>query len=395
MDTQLQEFLDTIKQAQENNTFQKMLLSKARSNAEGLEKIRIRQVEIRGESMFSFVYEYPNRNTTQNFNMEQSLEQIGDLMKSVFKNAVLFTSSNDIRLSYNKKMEGRLETAQPTCSSCIPLSHNKEKKRLINPENNMYLRELGVCDANFRVIPSMQSKFKQINKFVETIDALVKESDLQSQTDIALVDMGSGKGYLTFATYDYLNTGLGMKTHVTGVEYKKDMVELCNSIARKCGFEHLNFCQGAIREYKPEKLDVLIALHACDTATDDALFQGIAANASIIVTAPCCHKQVRKAFHVTNELKAITRHGILEERQAEIATDAMRAMVLEAFGYKTQVFEFIADAHTHKNVMITGVRKGPATKASSLTQNLSRLKALFGINEFYLENLLKEYEMME
>jgi hypothetical protein len=186
-----------------------------------------------------------------------------------------------------------------------------------------------------------------------------------------------------------LNQVLKLKAHVAGVELRPELVMMGNELVQECAFERLKFYKGEIKSYPIEKIDMLIALHACDTATDDAIAQGISANAAVIITAPCCHKQIRKAMHVTNSLKPITQFGILEERQAEIVTDTLRALVLEAHGYKTQVFEFIADAHTHKNVMIVGVKKSDQqTRPDQYVEKIAELKKMFGVEMFYLERLL-------
>ena len=206
--------------------------------------------------------------------------------------------------------------------------------------------------------------------------------------------MGSGKGYLTFALYDYLHSVLKLETEVIGVEYRQDMVDLCNQVAVKSSFDRLNFVQGTIEDYNAEDVNLLIALHACDTATDDAIFKGIKADAELIVVAPCCHKQIRREIEqhkVKNDISFLTKYGIFLERQAEMVTDGIRALILEYFGYKTKVFEFISDAHTPKNVLVVGV-KGKAHGAEKKADVLQKIKAskeYFGIGHHHLERLLE------
>ena len=207
-----------------------------------------------------------------------------------------------------------------------------------------------------------------------------------------VVDMGSGKGYLTFALYDYLTNVLNVKTKITGVEFRKDLVILCNSISKKSSFTNLFFEEGTIENYTTTTtIDVLIALHACDTATDDAIAKGIKANANLIVVAPCCHKQIRKQITLNkkqNDVSFITQYGIFLERQAEMVTDAIRALVLEYFGYKTKVFEFITDAHTPKNIMIVGEKISNHKNEDALLK-IKNAKEFFGIKEHYLEKLVE------
>lgn len=204
--------------------------------------------------------------------------------------------------------------------------------------------------------------------------------------------MGAGKGYLTFALYDYLNNELNKSASVVGVEYREDLVSLCNDIANRSNFNTLSFVQGTIEDYNPtQELNVLIALHACDTATDDAIFKGITNEADLIVVAPCCHKQVRRQLEkvkAVNHLDFMTQYGIFRERHAEMLTDGFRALILEYYGYQTKVLQFIADAHTPKNVMIIGVKKATNLKRQEeILAKLQATKAFFGIEYHYLERL--------
>jgi hypothetical protein len=201
--------------------------------------------------------------------------------------------------------------------------------------------------------------------------------------------MGSGKGYLTFALYDYMRNFLGMTPHITGIELRQTLVDTCNSSARESGFDGLSFAAQNISEYTPGRLDMLIALHACDTATDLALAAGIRNKARIIVAAPCCHKQIRRDMTPKNEMVPVLRHGILEERQAEILTDGIRALLLESEGYQTKVFEFISAEHTAKNVMITAVLgKTGKQKQQKALNEVKAIKESYGIRVHELEKLL-------
>ena len=176
------------------------------------------------------------------------------------------------------------------------------------------------------------------------------------------------------------------------------MVGLCNTVAKKSGFKKLNFAQGTIQDYDAENVNLLIALHACDTATDDAIFKGIKAGAELIVVAPCCHKQIRREIEknkVNNDVSFLTKYGIFLERQAEMVTDGIRALILEYFGYKTKVFEFISDAHTPKNVLVVGIKSLNPLKGTSeekrkaeILQKIKASKAYFGIGYHHLERLL-------
>lgn len=306
-----------------------------------------------------------------------------------FLNADLFTTEQDASLSFGKNGKATFSAQKPTQTAPVDTRHNREKHRLLDPAAP-WLHELGITNTKGEVLPTAQDKWKQINKFLEIIDSLLRAHPLPPGAQIA--DMGSGKGYLTFALYHFLSLQPGLDPQVTGIELRQNLVDFCNKTAQKAGFNGLQFVATDINDFQPEQLDLLIALHACDTATDLALAKGIHARAGIVVVAPCCHKQVRRDMEAHNELAPILRHGILEERQAEIVTDGIRALLLEANGYKTNVFEFISTEHTAKNVMITAVgTPRPAADNRRRTEALEKvaaLKAGFGIREHYLEKLL-------
>lgn len=252
-----------------------------------------------------------------------------------------------------------------------------------------FLVALNVLDARGRVKKDKGDKFRQINKFVEIINSLIRQNpEMLKKESLKVVDMGAGKGYLTFALYDYLQNILNKKVMVTGVELRKELVEQCNQIAIKSGFKDLIFEQGYIGSFPLEQVDILMALHACDTATDDAIHQGIKARAGLIICAPCCHKQIRKQIKKGAQLQPILDHGILKERQAELITDSIRALYLKAYGYKTKVFEFISTEHTGKNVMIVGQKHSGKVDKGAIFSQINGLKATFGIQKHYLDDLL-------
>lgn len=236
----------------------------------------------------------------------------------------------------------------------------------------------------------MQDKYRQINKYVELVDAMLGDDDFSAPFRVA--DMGSGKGYLTFGLYDHLVNNRKIEAQITGVEMRKELVETCNRIARGADFTHLQFIHSNINDFDVAGYKMLIALHACDTATDDAIFQGIVAGAKFIVVAPCCQKQVRKSMQPPDNLKPILRHGIFAERQAELITDALRALILEKYGYQTKVFEFISTEHTPKNLMIFGVKSDKIVDKNRISSQIHEIKSFYGVENHYLEDLLMSYQ---
>ena len=367
--------------------FIKLTLSDRRDKTNNLKNVFVKPVMLKAGLMLSFVYRHPTKDITKNYSIDEGVNLLKDMLDKGFYKADLFTTTNDLHLTLTKNGKSILTQKNAVKQQTPSTEHNKVKKRFINTDQNIYLRELGITTAEGNVKSDKQDKFKQINKYVEIVESIINSTELPDGFHIA--DMGSGKGYLTFALYDYLTNELKLNPKVTGVEVRKELVDTCNQIALKAGFNNLNFITGSIDTAEIENVDMLIALHACDIATDQAIYRGITANAKIIICAPCCHRQMRKAMAPKNDLKAITKFGILEERQAEILTDTIRALILESFGYKTKVFEFISTEHTPKNVLIVGVKAEiEADTKNAALQKIKGLKELYGIEYHQLERLM-------
>ena len=199
--------------------------------------------------------------------------------------------------------------------------------------------------------------------------------------------MGSVKGYLTFALYDYLKSTLKLNIKVTGIELRPELVEYCNTTAKKCGYENLKFMCQPIQEFEQDKIDILIALHACDTATDDAIAKGIIAKSQLIICAPCCHKKIRQQVKGKEQESPLLKYGIFKERQFEMVTDTIRALIMEEHQYQSKIFEFVSNEHTRKNIMLVGMKSD--SKNENLAQTkIKRIKQEFQIEEHYLETLV-------
>lgn len=377
-------FLLKIQESIEQNTFIKLTLSKNGGRDKTLKNVYGRLVEIKNQPHLSFTLRYTTRDEVKNYPLLEGVGIISLWLGEDFLNGDLFTQTEDVTIMYNKKRKPRLFWGKPSQTALPDRQHDRKKTVFITAEDNIYLQELGITSQQGKVVKSGQRKFRQINKYIEIIDSLVKNQPFTEGAHI--VDMGAGKGYLTFALYDYLQKNYPEKISVTGIELRKNLVELTSQIAQKSDFQRLNFIAQDIFAYQPQRIDMLIALHACDIATDIAIAKGIQAESQIIVVAPCCHKQIRKEMTGTEQVNPILKHGILKERQAEIVTDTIRALLLEANGYKTKVFEFISTEHTAKNVMIVGERDG--IKRIDKQHEIATLKKTFGIQEHYLEKLL-------
>ncbi|WP_443936496.1 class I SAM-dependent methyltransferase [Pedobacter sp. MW01-1-1] len=405
MSDQLNHFISLLKSSLQSETFVKISMGNYKGEEEGLKQLLIRKVVIKREDKLAFTYRYKTRDIVKNYAIAEGIDLLVKYWNTGFKIATLFTTEKDVILEQLNAGKIVLRTVEAVKKEVPTVSHDKEKVRLIKADAKAYLTQLKITDADGKVFKNAQDKFRQINHYIEILSSLIKE--LPEGTLKKVADMGSGKGYLTFALYDYLHSVLGLDTEVTGVEYRQDMVDLCNDVAKKSSFDKLNFAQGTIEGYNAEDVNLLIALHACDTATDDAIFKGIKANAELIVVAPCCHKQIRREIElnkVKNDVSFLTKYGIFLERQAEMVTDGIRALILEYFGYKTKVFEFISDAHTPKNVLVVGIKsekskvksqKVGITKLSAeserqkeILQKIKDSKAYFGIGYHHLERLL-------
>jgi len=380
-------FINAIVSSLQDNSFIKITLSNYKGLEENLKNIYVKKVLIKKEEQLSFIYRYQTKDITKNHQISDALILIPSLLnQNGFKIATLFTSNFDAILEMQKNNTWALKQLKPSLNAVESLHHDKIKNRKIEAVEKKYLYELNITDVNGTVLKTSQDKFKQINHYVEILSSLLKE--LPERTITNVVDMGAGKGYLTFALYDYLTNILNKPSNIIGVEFRQDLVDLCNKIAKNANFNNLHFEQGTIDNYDNKNIHILIALHACDTATDDAIYKGIINNADLIVVAPCCHKQIRREIEkqkCKNELDFITKYGIFLERQAEMVTDGIRSLILEYFGYSTKIFEFVTDLHTPKNIMIVGTKKKNSNEnKQEILQKIKDSKAYFGIVNHHL-----------
>ena len=384
----LELFFDKLTKFIDEEKLIKLVLSNKKDKSSDLKTITISIVKLKKGTCLSFVLRHNTKDITKNYDFEEGKSLIKEYINQSFFNAEVFSNDENLILTTTKKGFVSLKVKKASLKPLMTFSHDKPKHRLIKTQNNIYLKELGITTSEDTVIPSKTDKYRQINRYVELLVPYLNH--IEWNDALHIVDMGSGKGYLTFALYDYIENTLGKNIQMTGIEFRKELVDICNDIAKKSNFYNLNFIEGTIEKAKIDSVDVLIALHACDTATDEAIFRGISSNSALIVCAPCCHKQIRRELDVTNELSAIVKHGILKERQAEIITDTLRALIMEFFGYKTKIFEFISTEHTPKNLMIVGEKSEiDENEKKDILKNISDIKNMYGIKEHYLERLLK------
>ena len=410
-------FFALLGEAVTAGTLAKLTLGKPRGADATLQNIFVRPVTLKTGPHLTFVWRHTTRDLTKNLPPAEALAQIATLLGGDFLDAHLFTATQNAQLETQPDGTARLHVKttstlpsgggvpslrMPSSSGAgsVPSTspHDQPKHHLI-PANAPWLRALGVTNDRGQPREGMADKFRQIQKFAELLQhhlaetfpssSSVSDSQLSALSSplpqpLRVLDAGSGKGYLTFA----IAALLGERAQVTGIEARPELVALCNRIARETGFQNLTFTPGQIADAiiaSPQSpignsLDVLIALHACDTATDDALAQGIAAGARLLVVSPCCQKEIRAQLTAPDILADALRHGIFQERQAEFVTDALRAQLLEWAGYKTKVFEFISTEHTAKNLLIVAQRIGPCGQPTDArATRLRAFAAFYGI----------------
>ncbi|MCE2595958.1 SAM-dependent methyltransferase [Motilimonas cestriensis] len=394
---ELHPFVQECANAMTDNQLQRLVFSKYRGDNKELKRIALRPVELKGQRLVSCLYEYHTNHITKNVAPDEVISLCQQWLESEFSNAHLITDEWEIQLSISKKgkvLQNKYRNKNSAkvgavSEANLETPHNRAKKRFVE-QTRPYLKELGITDASGEIIPAMSRKWKQINKFIEVLSRAIDNTGLAKRSEVHIADFGSGKAYLTFAVHDYFMDKLQVPTQVTGVELRQGLVDLCNKTAQKLDLTGIKFEQGDVQHFKAQGINIMIALHACDIATDYALHMGIRTGAEIIMCSPCCHKQIRPQMKSPQTLAPLLQHGIHMGQEAEMVTDGLRALLLEAHGYDTQVFEFISLEHTSKNKMILAQKRKQPRDNTAILQQIADIKAFYGIEEQCLESLLAQ-----
>jgi hypothetical protein len=384
-----EDFIARLEASVHDGTFARLTLGKPRSDDPTLQKIIIRPVTLKSGAHLSFVWRHDRRDITKNLTPEEGVREISRLIGTQFHSAHLATTRQGAQLEFNKKGEPRLHLGRTTAALSPDTAHDRTKTRLLPADAQDWLLALGVTNPAGVVREGMADKHRQIHKFSEVLSHLVENAPLASDRPIEITDMGCGKGYLTFATHDYFDRVLQRSSRVCGVESRPELVALCNQIAHDTDRPKLSFIGGTIQNAELPAPDVLIALHACDTATDDAIARGIKTDATLIVVSPCCQKELRPQLRAAPVLAPALRHGIWQERHAEFVTDALRALLLEWAGYETKVFEFISTEHTARNLMIAATKHPGLARDDATAVKIRELAAFYGIKHQALATQLQ------
>jgi hypothetical protein len=336
----------------------------------------------RGQTEISFEYSDGRKVERKNESPSEAFSVLSRLMADSFRSVYLKTKEEEATFECSDKGSFRLKRKMIAVGTTSPLPQHNRQKRYLIPSDSPFLVELGITSRDGIVRHDRYDKFRQIQKFIEIISTLLSSESLSSGKGLTVVDFGSGKHYLTFALHHFL-TGHSEQHSVLGVEQRAELVATGKTVATNLGYTNLNFTASTIDAAPLTEIDLVVALHACDTATDDALVKAVSSGARFICVAPCCHKYVRQRFSPSSDLNEILRHGILAERFTESLTDSLRVLMLESFGYETKLFEFISSEHTAKNTMITAVKTG-RRRAESITR-IRELCSKFSLSDFYLD----------
>lgn len=321
-------------------------------------RIVVRPIILKNGVHFQFESHFARKVTHMNVEADRAGEQLLDLLLRDYKQALLKTPEADVQILLNKKGKAAIRKSAPTGNANAKvedMQHNRQKQRVVQEgEAAPFLVELGIMTADGRVKSQKQDKYRQINRFLEMVSDVMHA--LPRNRTIQIVDFGCGKSYLTFALYHLLKVAHGYDVNIVGLDLKADVISFCSELSGKLGYEGLSFQVGDIAEYEEmRKADMVVTLHACDTATDAALAKAVHWGASVIMSVPCCqHELFRQVQNDT--LAPILSQGLLKERFAALATDAARGSLLEVLGYKVQMLEFVDPEHTPKNLLIRAVK---------------------------------------
>lgn len=369
-----------------------MVISGARGGGDFI-KIKVRPVMIR-DSLYFQVSRYTDKQVFhENMTAEDALETLSGWILHDFRQAQIRMQDEMVTVLVSKKGKVTIKSKKAACVETQNLEHNRKKQYIIEEGTAVpFMIDLGVMTESGKIIRTRYDKYRQINRFLEFIEDILPE--LPTDRTVHIIDFGCGKSYLTFAMYYYLKVLKHYDIRITGLDLKQKVIEDCQALADRYGYDGLQFLCGDIADYNgTDEVDMVVTLHACDTATDYALYKAVKWHASVILSVPCCQHELNRKMQCET-LSGAFQYGLIKERTAALMTDAMRGQLLEMKGYKTQLLEFIDMEHTPKNILIRGVKsKGLLPKAARKQQmeNYQKCRDFFGV-ELTLEKLFKEME---
>ena len=370
-----------------------MVISGARGGGDFI-KIKVRPVMIR-DSLYFQVSRYTDKQVFhENMTAEDALETLSGWILHDFRQAQIRMQNEMVTVLVSKKGKATVKSKKAACIETQNLEHNRKKQYIIEEGTAVpFMIDLGVMTESGKIIRTRYDKYRQINRFLEFIEDILPE--LPTDRTVHIIDFGCGKSYLTFAMYYYLKVLKHYDIRITGLDLKQKVIEDCQALDDRYGYDGLQFLCGDIADYNgTDEVDMVVTLHACDTATDYALYKAVKWHASVILSVPCCQHELNRKMQCET-LSGAFQYGLIKERTAALMTDAMRGQLLEMKGYKTQLLEFIDMEHTPKNILIRGVKsKGLLSKAARKQQmeNYQKCRDFFGA-ELTLEKLFKGMEV--
>lgn len=381
------EQIKQILQELEGNELSQIIISNKRRADVG-KKVVVRPFVQKGEVLYQFARYENNQVFHKNMDKEEMISEIVELLTRDYKQMEVKTSQYQYSALVSKKGKATVKRRKADAPIKIELSHNRKKTYILEAEDPIpFLVELGVQTKDGKIVDKKYKKFRQINRFLEFIKDVLPE--LPKDRKITIIDFGCGKSYLTFAMYHYLKVMNQYDVCMIGLDLKKDVIAHCNQLAQQFGYEDLTFLQGDISSYEGvDQVDMVVTLHACDTATDFAMDKAVRWGAKVILSVPCCQHEMNQ--QIQNEfLQPVLKYGIIKERISALLTDALRANLLEQQGYDVQILEFIDMEHTPKNILIRGVKKG---KQAGTTEEYNQLCQSLNFHGT-LEELLKNADI--
>jgi SAM-dependent methyltransferase len=381
------QFLEEIEESIARGSFQKLTLGKLRGELSEAQHVYVRLIQLSDGQRASLVHRYPANDITKNYPVPDALRMIRSWLGEACLAASLFTSTRRFQLLFNRRGKPRLhcsaESVSDGCQSTQPVDHDRCKQRLLQDER--FLQPLGILDAQGKPRAQAGHKHRQVHQFVANVAPLLQT--LPAGDRVRIVDMGCGKGYLTFALHRYLQER-GLDVHTTGVERRLTLVNDANAVVEELQYTGIEFRSGEISAAGLTEFDLLVALHACDTATDEAIFRGIQARCRWIVVSPCCQHELRPQLQSPAGLEPLFRYGIQVDRMTEAVTDALRCMFLEAYGYRTRLQEFVDPEHTARNLLMIATKSEKNSDRPELLQRAKAFQEQFGIKTQRLVELL-------
>ncbi|MDE6737913.1 MAG: SAM-dependent methyltransferase [Lachnospiraceae bacterium] len=383
----MEEQLEKLLQETVDEGLYQIILSNPRDK-NGAFKIKIRPVMVKGRLLFQQTTYEGKQVFHENLDQAAVIRHIEVVLERDFKQcevahqgcrAVVLVSKKGKMTISKKKIESTEKEAE--AGRTVKLAHNRKKQYILQEGIPVpFLVDLGVQTREGKIVHARYDKFKQINRFLEFIEDILPT--LSKENTVHIVDFGCGKSYLTFAMYYYLHDLRGYDVEITGLDLKEDVITNCNALSQKYGYDKLHFIKGDIAEYEEEStVDMVVTLHACDTATDYALAKAVEWGAKVILSVPCCQHEINRQIH-NEALSPLLKYGIIKERLSALVTDALRANLLEAAGYETSILEFIDMEHTPKNLLIRAVRKscGDGNKQQRVRQEADEVMRLLHVD---------------